>query len=179
MPNFRRKKFSGGYYFFTVVTYQRQRFLTNEIARDRLRNAWQHVCSERPFKTTALCLMPDHLHCIWKLPDGDSDYSTRWSLIKSGFTRQWLEVGGKEKGQSLSRIKKRRRGVWHRRFWEHCIRDEEDLANHIRYIHYNPVKHKLVDRPGDWQWSTFHRYKTVGGLEAIGNKPVDGIFAGE
>jgi len=179
MPNYKRKKLLGGYYFFTVVTHQRQAFLTDKIARDRLRSVWQHVSVCHPFKTTALCLMPDHLHCIWKLPDGDWDYSKRWSLIKRGFTRQWLMDGGNEKGQTLSRTKERRRGVWQRRFWEHCIRDEDDLVKHIHYIHYNPVKHKLVDRPGDWQWSTFHRYKTAGGLDAIGNKPVDDIFAGE
>ena len=179
MPNFRRKKLSGGYYFFTVVTYKRQRFLTDETARRCLRNVWQHVCEKRPFKTIAICLMPEHIHCIWKLPDGDFDYSTRWSLIKRGFTQQWLKAGGFEANQTLSRIKKGRRGVWHRRFWEHCLRDEEDLSEHIRYIHYNPVKHKLVEKPSDWKWSTFHRFEYAGGLDAIGNMQVGDMLSGE
>jgi putative transposase len=178
MTNYRRKKFSGGYYFFTVITHKRQEFLTDEIARNCLRNVWQGVCADHPFKTVALCLLPDHLHCIWKLPEDDYNYSMRWSLIKRFFTREWLNAGGEEMTQSLSRTKKRRRGVWQRRFWEHCIRDEEDLANHINYIHYNPVKHKLADRPGDWQWSTYHRY-AKGGLNTADIEPDGNLFVGE
>ena len=177
MTEYRRKRLPGGYYFFTVVTHKRQRFLTDENARHILRCVWKDVSARWPFKTVALCLLSEHLHCVWKLPDGDSDFSTRWSLIKSGFTRQWLEAVGREGRQSASRTKERRRGIWHRRFWEHCIRDERDLAEHIRYIHYNPVKHKLVNRPGDWIWSSYHRYQREsltaqpGGLDVIATEP--------
>ena len=178
MPQYKRKRLQGGYYFFTVVTHQRQNIFASEIARECLRSVWKYVSSTRPFQTVALCLMPDHIHCIWRLPDGDSNYSVRWSLIKRGFTIQWLKAGGAENRQTLSRTKEGRRGVWHRRFWEHVIRDEEDLAEHIRYIHYNPVKHKLVETPGDWKWSTYHRYNTCG-IESVSDNPISDVFTGE
>ncbi|HCO96245.1 MAG TPA: transposase [Phycisphaerales bacterium] len=158
MTQYRRAKFCGGYYFFTVVTYKRKRFLADDIARECLRSAWQNVRQNRPFEVTALCLLPDHLHCLWRLPEGDNDYSTRWMLIKKRFTRRYLKAGGYESGQSLSREKKRERGIWQRRFWEHQIREQEDLDKHVDYIHYNPLKHGLVKAVEDWPWSTYHKF---------------------
>ena len=158
MTRYRRSKFCGGYYFFTVVTYKRKRFLADDIARDCLRSAWQNVRQNRPFEVTALCLLPDHLHCLWRLPEGDNDYSTRWMLIKKRFTRKYLKAGGYESGQSISREKKRERGIWQRRFWEHQIRDQEDLDKHVDYIHYNPLKHGLVNAVEDWPFSTYHKF---------------------
>jgi putative transposase len=118
-----------------------------------------------PFKTEAVCLLPDHLHCIWALPEDESDYSIRWSEIKRLFTRAYVrEIGpGGERGES--RRKRREAAVWQRRFWEHMIRNEEDLNRHIDDIHYNPVKHGLVKRVCDWPWSSFHRYVRMGFYE--------------
>jgi putative transposase len=158
MTNYRRAKFCGGYYFFTVVCYKRRKILVGEPARNYLRHASEKVRSKRYFKTIAFCLLPDHLHCIWELPEGDADFSRRWMLIKKGFTRRYLKAGWQEFEQSRSRQKKRERGVWQRRFWEHQIRSEEDLQRHIDYIHYNPVKHGLVDAVENWPWSTYHRF---------------------
>src|SRR3989304_4948564 len=90
MSNYRRAKFCGGYYFFTVVSYKRREILAGEPARRHLRHAFEKVRSKRPFKTIALCLLPEHLHCIWKLPEGDGDCSTRWSFIKRDFTGNYL-----------------------------------------------------------------------------------------
>lgn len=158
MTDYRRSEFCGGHYFFTVVTHNRRCFLAEELARGCLRRAWQQVRQARPFKVIALCLLPDHLHCVWLLPENDNDFSTRWQSIKKGFTRQYLEAGGREMPQSRSRHKKRERGLWQRRFWEHQIRNERDLERHIDYIHYNPVKHGLVTIVDDWPWSTYHRF---------------------
>ena len=158
MTDYRRVKYEGGYYFFTVVTHGRRDFLTEENARLCLRQSINITKEKSYFDVIAFCLLPNHLHCIWKLPEGDSDYSLRWSRIKSGFTRLYLKNGGKESRQCLSRIAKRRRGIWQRRFWEHQIRDETDLQNHVDYIHYNPLKHELVEKVEDWPWSTYHRY---------------------
>ena len=158
MTQYRRAKFCGGYYFFTVVTYKRRRFLTDDLSRSCLRSAWQNVRQKRPFEVVAFCLLPDHLHCVWRLPGGDNHFSQRWMLIKRGFTRRYLKAGGHESSQSLSREKKRERGIWQRRFWEHQIRDQEDLHKHVDYIHYNPVKHGLVNDVGDWPWSTYHKF---------------------
>jgi REP-associated tyrosine transposase len=91
---------------------------------------------------------------------GDCAYSERWRWIKREFTRDWLACGGTEQSRRVSG--QRRRGVWQRRFWEHTIRDETDLENHFDYIHYNPVKHGLVQRPCDWPWSSFHRWVRAG-----------------
>jgi putative transposase len=158
MINYRRAKFEGGYYFFTVVTHQRRAFLTDEHARFCLRYVLEETKRQSYFDVVAFCLLPDHLHCVWKLPQGDRNFSLRWSRIKTGFTRRYLRSGGAEYDQNPSRIRKRERGIWHRRFWEHKIRNEKDLQRHVDYIHYNPVKHGLVDLEEDWPWSTCHRY---------------------
>ncbi|HUT95782.1 MAG TPA: transposase, partial [Thermoguttaceae bacterium] len=116
---------------------------------------------EFPFETIAACLLPDHLHMIWQLPPGDSDYSGRWKEIKSRFTERWLAGGGTELPVSESRRKRGERGVWQRRFWEHTIQDESDLEIRFDYVHYNPVKHGYVRRPWDWEHSTFRHYVAI------------------
>jgi putative transposase len=158
MTNYRRANFEGGYYFFTVVTHDRRPFLTEPLARQCLHAAWKEARQQADFEMIAVCLLPDHLHCIWRLPQGDCDFSIRWARIKAGFTRRFLASGGTEYAQSLSRMGRRERGIWQRRFWEHQIRDETDLQHHVDYIHYNPVKHGLVARVEDWPWSSYHRY---------------------
>jgi putative transposase len=158
MTDYRRADIEGGCYFFTVVTYERRAFLTESLARRCLREAWKEARRRSPFEVIAVCLLPDHLHCVWKLPEGDCDFPLRWARIKADFTRRYLAGGGAESGQSPSRSGKRERGIWQRRFWEHQIRDETDLRRHIDYIHYNPVKHGLVVRVEDWPWSSYHRF---------------------
>lgn len=83
-----------------------------------------------PFKVEAQVILPDHLHALWSLPDGDADFSTRWRLIKSAFTRSHLREAGAIV-RSASRQAKGEQGVWQRRFWEHLIRDEQDFAAHL------------------------------------------------
>ena len=153
---------AGGEYFFTVVTLGRNQFLTTELARRCLRESWEAEQKVRPFETSAIVLLPDHLHTIWTLPRGDDDFSTRWNQIKKGFTERYLDAGGVENLVSLSRCKKRERGVWQRRFWEHTCRDEDDFNRCLDYLHYNPVKHNLVSRVRDYPWSSFHRYVKLG-----------------
>lgn len=108
-----------------------------------LRDIIRIVKRAHPFDIEAMVVLPEHLHAIWKLPEGDADYPMRWSLIKSGFSR------GLEKTEFIraSRVSKRERGIWQRRYWEHQIRDELDFEKHADYIHYNPVKHGYVKRP--------------------------------
>jgi REP element-mobilizing transposase RayT len=107
-------------------------------------------------------LLPDHLHAIFALPSGDTDYSARIGWIKKEFTSRWLNSGGTETLISKGRKSERRRGVWQPRFWEHTIRDEEDFDRHFDYIHSNPVKHGYASAPRDWQWSSFHRWVAAG-----------------
>ena len=114
-----------------------------------------------PFELTAMVLLPDHLHAVWTLPTGDDRYSLRWKLVKEKFTRHYLEGGGREIAVSASRLHQGERGIWQRRFWEHTVRDEEDLKRSIDYIHWNPKKHGHVNNVRDWPWSSFHRFVTL------------------
>ena len=121
MPQYRRAKINGSAFFFTVVLADRSStLLIDEI--DRLRKSYRTVHERRPFETIAICVLPDHLHALWVLPEGDADFATRWSLIKSGFSR-----GIEERPRSPSKIVKREKGIWQRRYWEHVIRDDADL----------------------------------------------------
>lgn len=117
----------------------------------------REVRRDRPFEVKAWVLMPDHIHAIWELPDGDSDFSTRWALIKKGFTKR-MSGRLKTPHPDSSRIKRREGTVWQRRFCEHKLRDDADLRIHVEYIHYNPVKHGLASAPMEWEYSSFREY---------------------
>ena len=144
--------------FFTVNLHQRQGndLLVCEI--DLLRQVVQSVRQRYPFHIDAWVVLPDHMHCVFTLPEGDSDFSLRWRLIKSGFSRALP----KTEGLSAARRAAGERGIWQRHFWEHLIRDELDFQRHIDYVHVNPLKHGLVKRVVDWPFSTFHRYVEEG-----------------
>jgi putative transposase len=166
MPDYRRAYEPGGTFFFTVVTERRAPLLCTETARSILRGIIAECQKARPFALEAIVLLPDHLHALWALPDGDSDYSTRWASIKARFTHEWLATGGQEQRRTGSRVRSRRRGVLQRRFWEHLIRDEEDFARHLDYIHYNPVKHGQVACPHAWPYSSLDKWVGRGVYEA-------------
>jgi len=144
------------------VTNFRQPLFRSPVARQILGDAVRVVFAENPVEDIGMVLLPDHLHCLWRLPDNDPNYSLRWKMIKARFTREWLAAGGQETGRSDSRIHHGERGVWQRRFWEHAVRDEEELGRILDYIHYNPVKHGHVHCPHDWPFSSFARYVKEG-----------------
>jgi len=162
MSNYRRYYLPGGTYFFTVTTHCRARVFASAEARRLLGSVMRRCFLRYPVRVIAIVLLPDHLHTLWTLPQGDNQYSMRWGWIKREFTRVWLKLGGAEQGRTASQMAERRRGIWQRRFWEHTIQDEKDLEVHFDYIHYNPVKHGLVCRPRDWPWSSFHRWVRAG-----------------
>ena len=116
-----------------------------------------------PFRIDAYVLLPDHLHCIWTMPEDDNDYSSRWMRIKGYFSRK-CDLKYKQPA-SASRTRKREQAIWQRRFWEHQLRNEDDFSRHIEYIHYNPVKHGVVDAPFKWAHSSFHDYVEKGIFE--------------
>ena len=153
MPQYIRAFVPGGTFFFTVTLLERRRNLLTENI-DHLREVFKAARRRRPFTIEAIVILPDHLHCIWTLPCGDADFSTRWHDIKARFAAQI------PRGERLSarRLQKGERGIWQRRFWEHVIRDEGDYERHVDYIHYNPVKHGYVTRVADWPYSSFHRF---------------------
>jgi len=162
MPEFRRYFGSGGRYFFTVVTAGRVPVFGCDRARTLLGNVMREVCKQRVFETVAIVLLPDHLHTVWTLPNGDADYPNRWKTIKARFRSEWLRSGGAEEQVGGGYRRQRRRGVWQPRFMEHTIRGEQDLLNHADYIHYNPVKRGQARCPKDWPWSSFRRYARSG-----------------
>jgi putative transposase len=162
MSNYRRNYAKGGTYCFTVNTYKKQLLLQGP-AIDILRESFRECMDERPFKIEAIVILPDHLHCIWKLPAGDAKYPVRWKEIKSTFTTEYIkEVGKPPIKPSLSMQKKGEKGVWQRRYWEHTITDDEDYRRLFNYIHYNPVKHEWVEAPVYWPHSSFHRFVEKG-----------------
>ena len=165
MPNYRRTFLEGGTFFFTLVMQRRRPVFADDMARRLLGEAVRTVQAAQSFEMVAVVLLPDHLHCIWTLPDDDDDYPARWACIKRGFVESWTAAGGGE--VRISRVRRQRfeRGVWQKRFWEHRIRNRTDLARHVEYIHYNPVKHGLVRCPHAWPHSSFRRWVKEGYYE--------------
>ena len=155
MSEYRRLFIKGGMYFFTLVTYQRQPILCEEPALIRLKSAFQYVKNKHHFRMHALVILPDHLHCIWQLPEDDDNFSIRWNMFKRYFSI----------GMPSTISHRREKIIWQRRFWEHLIRNEGDLNRCLDYIHYNPVKHGYVNRPCDWHNSTFKKHVDLGHYE--------------
>jgi putative transposase len=157
MMNYRRNFIAGASYFFTVnLADRRSQLLTDNI--ESLRAAFRATRRRHPFTIDAIVVLPDHLHSIWTLPESDADFAMRWMMIKSAFSR-CLPRG---EPVSSSRRRKRERGVWQRRYWEHTIRDEGDFARHIDYIHFNPIKHGHVKEAREWPYSSFQRMVRLG-----------------
>ena len=129
---------------------------------DALRHAIATVKRSHPFHIHAWVVLPEHLHWVLELPTGDADFALRWRLIKLIFSRS-LAVAERD---SMTRLVRGERGIWQRRYWEHRIRDEQDLLRHLDYVHINPLKHGLVEQVRDWPYSTFHRLVEQGAYPA-------------
>ena len=176
MTQYRRGSVPGATWLFTVNLAERagNRLLVDQI--DSLRSAFQTVRAAHSFRIDAVVILPDHLHCIWTLPRNDTDFSTRWGMIKGNFSRSITQT----ESRSASRLKRGERGIWQRRFWEHLIRDEDDFRKHVDYIHWNPVKHGCARKVVDWPHSSFHSYLQRGIYEkSWGEIAVADVKAGE
>ncbi|MBI3300658.1 MAG: transposase [Deltaproteobacteria bacterium] len=160
MVNYRRNRVPGGTFFFTLtLAGRRSHLLVDRI--DLLRDALRVIRRQHPLRIKAMVVLPEHLHTIWTLPPDDDDFPRRWQAIKSHFTSAVIQ-----QGVPLTHNTKGEYRLWQRRYWEHTIRDENDLQRHVDYIYYNPVKHGLVKRVVDWPFSSFHRYVRLGWLSA-------------
>lgn len=146
MPRYRRILIPGQQYFFTVNLHNRRSTLLVDHI-DLFRQSYKTVLQVNPVETLAICILPNHLHCLWQLPENDSNYSQRWRLIKGSFTRNLRAIGAIKPEQN----------VWQKRYWEHHIRDGDDFNNHIDYIYANPVKHGYVDEISKWPYSSWHK----------------------
>ncbi len=158
MSNYHRYRIPGGTYFFTVNLLERHHndLLIRHI--DILREAVKDTRKRWPFHIDSWVVLPDHLHCVWTLPEGDQDNSNRWRVIKQTFSKA-LPISER---RSAVRISRGERGIWQRRFWEHLIVDDADYVAHVDYCHINPLKHGLVEKVAEWPFSTFHRYVASG-----------------
>jgi putative transposase len=157
MSEYRRTYIPGGTFFLTLVTYQRIPLFSNPENINRLRVAISTTRREMPFEIIGAVVLPEHIHFLWILPPDDSNYSKRIGRLKVLFTHSLRGKKMLPQNVSISRQKHRESDVWQRRFWEHTIRHEEDLAKHLDYIHYNPVKHRLAACPHQWEYSSFHK----------------------
>ena len=162
MPNYVRRHVPGGTYFLTIVTHVRVRWLDDPRAVAAMKSAAIAVQEKWPFTLNAWVAIPDHLHFLITLPENDSDYSVRVQRFKGIVSKEcknWVEplLPVKSRfGPVLyeSRHRKHERHVWHRRFWEHTIRNQKDFDAHWHYIRWNPVKHGLCKNPEDWRLSS-------------------------
>jgi putative transposase len=157
MPEYRRNRVPGATYFFTVNLLDR-RFDLLVVHINALREAVTKVRRRSPFHIDAWVVLPDHMHCLWTLPEGDSDFPRRWWAIKIAFSKSLPEINQ----PAPVTLRRGERGIWQRRYWEHTIRDDRDYAAHMDYIHFNPVKHRFVESPGDWPFSGFRRCVAAG-----------------
>ena len=136
---------TGLYYFHARLADPRQDLLVKHV--QHLRTCVRMTQKCRPFDVREAVVLPDQIHMIWSLPKTDQDYSTRWRLLKSMFSKH-LPAPQQMRGE---------KGIWQRRFWEHCIRDQADLLAHRDYMWRAPVAAGLVARPTDWQYSSIHQ----------------------
>jgi putative transposase len=157
VANYRRNRVAGGCYFFTVnLCDRRSDVLVAEVAA--LRDAVRATLVRHPFHIDAWVVLPEHMHCIWTLPPDDRDFPIRWQMIKTTFSR----ATARPQARRASLVRKRETGIWQRRYWEHTIRDDQDYAAHMDYVHFNPVKHGLAAHPADWPHSSFARCVKLG-----------------
>jgi putative transposase len=144
---YRRLHVPGASFFFTVVTWHRRPWFVDPDNVRLLGEVMRDVRRRRPFTTEAICVLPEHLHCVWRLPLEDPDFSTRWMLIKRAVTRAVRRRPG------MADVT-----VWQPRYWERRLRDDRDVAAHCAYVHEKPVRHGWVRRPEDWGPSSVHRH---------------------
>ncbi|MDH2997837.1 hypothetical protein A1D22_00610 [Pasteurellaceae bacterium LFhippo2] len=154
MPNYRRDFLQGGTYFFTLALQNRKKDLLIKYINE-LREAYKETLTHCSFKTIAICILPDHLHWIIQLPENENDFSKIIRIFKTNFSKRLPKEC--HNLCNVSRRKRKELGVWQRRFWEHRIRDDGELYEHICYVYYNPVKHGYVTNVSDWRFSSFHK----------------------
>lgn len=155
MTQYRRPHVPGATIFFSVnLQNPGSDLLIREI--NLLRFSVARTLRWHPVEVQAWTVLPDHMHCIWTLPAGDSDYATRWRQIKTYFSRALPPSSVRQ-----SMAQRQERGIWQRRFWEHHIRNPQELRELRDYCWRDPVKHGLVKRPEDWAYSSFTKRTSV------------------
>ena len=167
MSSYLRPRAPGATIFFTVcLAMPGSTLLIDKI--DALRAAVGLTRRSRPFHVDAWVVLPDHMHCIWTLPDGDRDFATRWRQIKTRFSRNVPRTT-----TTASELARNERGIWQRRFWEHHIRDPQDYSQHMRLCRDAPLHLGLVEQSADWPYSSFSPDRVGCVLARTPRKPND------
>ena len=151
MTNIRRYHLPNQAVFITAVCHQRKLILANAKEKQLFLEIMREVKTEIPFQLIAYVILNDHFHCLIR-PEANSDFPRIIQSLKLRFTHRWKRENAVEIPVTL----------WQRRFWDHVIRDTEDLHRHLDYIHYNPVKHGYVKDPNDYNWSSFKAHQAKG-----------------
>lgn len=165
MTNSVRRYVPGVTYFFTArLQNPSSDLLVSQV--DLLRDATRTCMKRWPFEIASAVVLPNLMHMIWVLPDGDVDFSKRWRAIKSTFSRhvpppEYVSPSQRKRGE---------KGIWLPRFWEHMIRDIGDFDRHMHVIATAPVQAGLVKKPGDWPYSSLNTRKM--GLDPTAAKTI-------
>ena len=133
--------------FLTAVCHNRQKYLRQQKNKELLLSVMREVKAVKSFSMVAYAIMDNHFHCIIR-PEDHNNFSKIMQSIKLRFTNRYKKNNGSESNSTL----------WQPRFWDHVIRDHNDMQRHIEYIHYNPVKHGYSPSPYEYQWSSFRIY---------------------
>ncbi len=143
----------GGTYFFTLrLADPSSSLLVDHV--DLLRQSVRVARQNHPFDIRAAVVLPAKLHMIWTLPNDDANYGIRWRVIKTTFSRH-VAPPDRDR-QTVAMVRKREKGIWQRRYWEHLIRDQADYDLHEHLIIHAPVQEGLVAQPMDWAFSSLH-----------------------
>jgi len=163
---YRRAHVEGGTFFFTLVTERRRPLFREPATVELVLQAIRKVRGRHPFQLEAYVILPDHLHALWTLPEGDTNFSMRWRLIKEAFTRAYIATHDAPH-RNESRRSKGEQSIWQRRFCEHAISGNADFFKHLDYIHINPVHHGLVSAARDWPHSSFLEWAERGAYDPL------------
>jgi putative transposase len=154
VTNIRRYQTTGRPVFITAVCYRRKPYLETDWQKELLLAVMREVKPSSGFAMHAYVILDDHFH--WIITPGGQNFSAIMQSIKLRFVHRYKKAIGKKEQATL----------WQRRFWDHVIRNSEDLHRHMDYIHYNPVKHGYVSKPSGYRWSSFNTHMRMGNYAA-------------
>lgn len=153
--NYKRLFIENSLVFITMVTAKRRKILIDNIKI--LREAFKKTIHTYNYEIIAICILPDHIHMIIK-PYCINDYPKIIQQIKRYFSQHINKNLLENYTLTSGNIKRKECDIWQHKYWEHTIRNENDLNKHIDYIHFNPFKHKYVNRVRDWDYSSFKKF---------------------
>ena len=152
MSRFKRYYVPDSIVFITSITKNRNPIFSNKQNREIFFSTIDNADTILSFELSAFVLLPDHFHLLIKTNDPQGNFSKIVKSIKGNFTANYKNFYNLNEQISL----------WQPKFWDHVIRNENDLKNHLDYIHWNPVKHGYVAEPDLWESSSFKKWINEG-----------------